>query len=855
MAEVWDGVHRGTGTPVAVKVLTTAYALEPEYVAHFRDEARAMAGLDHPGIIVVLDFGEVGLEEARRSEGVLVAGSPYLVLERASGGSLVPWTSQDHRPMTWPELRGTLGGLLDALAHAHARGLVHRDIKPANVLLPGPEDPRPGPKLTDFGLVHIAEQVKRPDNTTRARGTVYYMAPEQVRGRWRDYGPWTDLYALGCLAFELASGRRPFSGGSFFEVMLAHVAEPPPAFEPRIAVPDGLSAWLDRALDKEPRRRFARAAEAAEALLRLDDAGREPLPLRWQRPSEGSSAVGLARAGLGLFGLREIGVVDREAERDVLWAALRRAAEERRVQAVLLEGPAGMGKSRLAEWLCQRAHEVGVASVHKAVHGPIPGPGDGLGPMLGRALSCLGLPRHRLEERVRDQLAAAGETDEEEGRSLVALLAPPRDGEDLEGTTVRFGDPRERWALVRRVLARDCRERAAVVWLEDVPWGLDALGFSVDLLTARSSDDLPLLLILTADTDALAEAPEARELLGKLADHCRRLEVGPLPESYREELVRRLLQLEPGLVRQVTARTEGHPLLVRQLVGDWVQRGLLEEGPDGFRLRRGVQAALPDDIHAVWTARIDRAVEGQPDSAGVALELAAVLGQEVSWPEWEEVCRRAEVTAELEQSYRTLLGLLEPLLAERLVCGGGVGAGVRWWFAHGMLRESLERRAAEAGRAAGHHRLCAGLLADRGGPRAAERAAAHLLAAGDREQALAPLAVAAEERLAVGALAEAERLVARLEQATAAVRVPPEDERWGRAWLLRAELCSRRSAYQEVGEWAEQAHGAARTHGWEEVEVAALRLLGQAARETGDPARAREWLQEAEERAAARRDT
>lgn len=199
MGTVVRGHHRGSQLPVAIKVLTGDRARESRFRASFEAEVRALAGLGHPAILAVLDLGVIDTAQASGTEGVLIAGSPYLVMELASGGSLRDQTRGAE--LNWEQIRFTLRAVLQGLAHAHSRGIVHRDLKPGNILLSGPLDPRQGPKIADFGLAHIADETEASSNTMAAAGTPAYMAPEQFKGHFRDFGPWTDLYALGCLAF------------------------------------------------------------------------------------------------------------------------------------------------------------------------------------------------------------------------------------------------------------------------------------------------------------------------------------------------------------------------------------------------------------------------------------------------------------------------------------------------------------------------------------------------------------------------------------------------------------------------------------------------------------------------------
>lgn len=126
MATVWSGVHVQQNLRVAIKVMNGAHALLSSYRASFQEEVRAVAGFYHPGIVLIFDHGEITRDSAKASDGRFSEGSPYIAMELASGGSL------REVAMSWDQLRETLVSLLDALAHAHARGVVHRDIKAAN---------------------------------------------------------------------------------------------------------------------------------------------------------------------------------------------------------------------------------------------------------------------------------------------------------------------------------------------------------------------------------------------------------------------------------------------------------------------------------------------------------------------------------------------------------------------------------------------------------------------------------------------------------------------------------------------------------------------------------------------------
>jgi len=277
MAEVWRGVHEGEELPVAVKVLTGPRARDAAFVGALKNEIHAVARLNHPGIILVYDRGSVDAAAAASSAGRLVEGSPWFAMEMCTHGALSP----RRFPLPWPTTRTLLLSLLDALAHAHARGVIHRDLKPGNVLLCAPTDPRPGLKLSDFGIAHplgiLADDAARDAHS----GTPRYMAPEQFNGTARALGPWTDLYAVGCLAWQLAVGHAPFSGDAL-RLAVAHCHDPVPPMGERPGYPNGYEAWVLRLLEKEPRHRYHAAADAAWGLLQLSVDGEATVSSDWE---------------------------------------------------------------------------------------------------------------------------------------------------------------------------------------------------------------------------------------------------------------------------------------------------------------------------------------------------------------------------------------------------------------------------------------------------------------------------------------------------------------------------------------------------------------------------------------------
>lgn len=260
MSEVWRAVHVPTGERTAIKLSTASEGQAAARASALRAEIRALARLDHPHVLHLHDAGEVDAEAAALLGGRVLAGSPWLASEFAAGGTLADRVGL----LSAFAVRDLLVALLSALGHAHARGLVHRDLKPSNILFVG--DPAV-PKLADFGVAWT-RGLDEPDRPVRA-ATLPYMAPEQFSSRTRVEGPWTDLYQVGCVAWEVLTGEPPFPVEDAVPALAARLAHRLPTFSPRIAVPEGLEAWLLTCLAADPAARYVDAADAQRALASL----------------------------------------------------------------------------------------------------------------------------------------------------------------------------------------------------------------------------------------------------------------------------------------------------------------------------------------------------------------------------------------------------------------------------------------------------------------------------------------------------------------------------------------------------------------------------------------------------------
>lgn len=241
-ARVYLGEHVHLSTQAAIKVLSTLLA-SSEDVDMFRLEARTIAGLNHPNIVRVLDFGVEG-------------SAPYLVMDYATNGSLRllhPKGIRLQPEVVWRYLRQ----VADALQYAHEQKLVHRDVKPENMLVGRKQEVL----LTDFGIA-LVTQSSRYESTQGVAGTAAYMAPEQLQGRPR---PASDIYSLGIVAYEWLCGERPFHG-SFTEIASQHLFTPPPPLRAKVPdLPLAVEEVVLTALAKDPKERFATSRAFANA--------------------------------------------------------------------------------------------------------------------------------------------------------------------------------------------------------------------------------------------------------------------------------------------------------------------------------------------------------------------------------------------------------------------------------------------------------------------------------------------------------------------------------------------------------------------------------------------------------------
>jgi serine/threonine protein kinase len=289
MGEVHKARDTRLGRDVAIKVLPAHLSANPELRARFEREARAISQLNHPHICSLHDIGS--------QDGV-----DYLVMEHLEGETLAGRLAKGSLPLTDVLRYGS--EIASALDCAHRSGIVHRDLKPGNIMLT-----KGGAKLMDFGLARpmrlspVAGALSESPTGSRpitAEGTIVgtfqYMAPEQLEGKETDAR--TDLWALGCVLYEMATGERAFEGTSQASLIAAILKEQPrPILEVQPMVPAVLRAIVERCLEKQPEERFQSARDLGFALETLGGSGSRCIGTAEMLPSRGLSRVPALAAG------------------------------------------------------------------------------------------------------------------------------------------------------------------------------------------------------------------------------------------------------------------------------------------------------------------------------------------------------------------------------------------------------------------------------------------------------------------------------------------------------------------------------------------------------------------------------
>lgn len=842
-----------TGREVALKVLRPEYALDARLRRRLRREARAVARLEHPNIVRLYDLGELN------------DGSPFLVMERVAG---VPFERYVAEHRLWSCLAPLFDQILQALAFAHARGVVHRDLKPQNVVVTFDSAGAEVVKLLDFGFARV-EDDSDDQLTGTARevfGTPIYMSPEQATGEL-ELGPAADLYSVGVMLWEAVCGQPPFDGGSGTATVVAHLTTPLPPFEPlsEVSAPQGLGALVATLLEKEPTRRESSAAafRRALALLQsLDPFGGDeregfgdddtvthaqafgpvyPPPV-FERSQTDVSVSTLAepQVSRGPDAVRrvadEVPVVGREALQRWLWERSVDTCRAGRPHIVILDGTVGSGASRLATWLARTLDEGGW--MHALSGRFRVGTTDGGLREIVRA--ALSLPARPAEGTSFDALRLAlndlGVPAALDARPLHAWLWP---------TPGRAGSPAAAARGIDQVARALARRRPLYIRLDDVQHA-DADGFVLfdGIVRSLAAEPAPILVVATRRTDApLASTPALDAMMAFLQRHHESIEMREVPrldERSAAALVASAAPLDDAAVAFVTAAARGNPMLLLESVRYLVETGgLVAVGPT-LRLAQP-PPMLPRGPVELMRSRVFAALRNTDPEHTELAERLALLGGTFPFGLAESLSRRFGMDA-----VRLDMGL-EALVRLGILAEEGPDA---YAFQNELLREALVEELEGRPDGPGAHARVAETLeswhGDRPGPYAApigrhwraagvfSRAAeAYLRAARDaRRQGLGTAALAH--------LQEAERLLDEGGGDTAAGTATLT-----RVWYALAELGLDAGDHERAARLAERIENSARIAGDRVALASALHLRGESELAAGRWAAAEKLLNDA----------
>lgn len=261
MGAVYKGTHLHMQRECAIKVILKKHAADPIALKRFQLEAQAASMLEHPNIIKIYDSGVTDDDLA------------YIVMEFLQGDSLDN-VIRRHKFLHYEMAIPLFMKVCDALAHAHTKKVLHRDLKPGNIMVIGSETDESEVKLLDFGIAKLlpgtGRAVDKLTETGEVFGSPMYMSPEQCMGQALDQR--SDIYAFACVMYETLTGKLPFVGDTFIQVVLQHINEPPPFFAsvaPDVAIPEELENIILQCMAKERSLRFNSVLEIKKALARI----------------------------------------------------------------------------------------------------------------------------------------------------------------------------------------------------------------------------------------------------------------------------------------------------------------------------------------------------------------------------------------------------------------------------------------------------------------------------------------------------------------------------------------------------------------------------------------------------------
>ena len=567
-AIVYRGKHHGR--PVAVKMLRPTLVDDIDAALRFRQEASALARLDHPSVVDILEAGEA-------------QGRPYLVMEHVEGRDL----SQDVSvagPMATPRLLDVARQVASALAEVHRHGLVHQDIKPSNLV----RNTSGVVKIIDFGLASATSEERAADG--HVAGTLLYAPPEQVFVTQRGIDGRADLYALGCTLYFCAAGHPPFQSEDASTLIQMHAAaEAPPLATVTPSVSEALSAIVAKLMAKDPLDRYQSAVGLLADL---------------ERHAELQTAVRAGTLALGTQDIVRLGtevrLVGRERELGAL-AKSREALESGRGSFVLIEGTSGTGKTRLARELVDSLRGRGTLVMTAKCNEGETTPFGPFREALDRTIASL---RRRDDDQAEARRTALRRAAGSWGGLLKRLSpgmrrlledVPDVAALDPSSEQIRFYD-----ALAEFMAHLARGQQPVVLIIDDVQW-LDRTSPEVLSRLSALVRNVPLLVVMTArnagrDGEAVAALVQR---LGSGLDHRVQLE-GLSPEDTMALVAQHLgnRPVEAKVRERIAGLSHGNPFAVGQYVRALCESGALQLGPQGWSAddERLAQTDLTQDV-------------------------------------------------------------------------------------------------------------------------------------------------------------------------------------------------------------------------------------------------------------------
>ena len=727
MGAVYRARQTSLNREVALKVLHSDVAFTARARRRFGREARAVARLNHPHIASVFDFGTDNDDQTL-----------WLAMELVDGTSLI---ELKHESLDILRLVSLTDQILSALSAAHARGIIHRDLKPSNILLTTDDGGREIIKLVDFGLADTHTDALDLDGAPGTDdgegddeqdknvilGTPRYMAPELFRRK--PVKPGVDLYALGVILFEIVTGVPPYVGSDPNEIMDGHLNDAVPRIESRGPdLPAELERCVYQLLAKSPSQRFESAAEVRETLqIVLNEFSRVPWATTGPGPAgaggPGGDPRGVSSPGnlshpgflgghggqtippsnmmrgdvsqFGPGGAPQAPLVGRDRERRNLERLVRKTVSSNEGSIAFLEGEAGIGKSRLLEWIRVRIEEAGIMRVADGSFSRGGSSFSGVRNALSTVLQTRDVATEDLAEYLAEQLSAWNFSSEE-AELCLQLMTPGGDVAIFEEETGKGGvSIQERvFAMIENILRHAGRDKPWILIFEDLHYaGEETLDFLQHLAVGMHLDPLPILIVGTFRPEEIDQVPEMRYAVERLErlgpENVVRLELDHLEEDEAKALVRKLAPVNDDLARQIGSRASGNPLQVTQILGYLQDSGKLDWVDGGWSLADGVdiESEMPDETAELMRYRIDRLTSGSDDAEATRaiLDRAAILGQRFDYA----LLRNFVETEDNQPWLDDLDDVLERLVDDGYFREVGTGGRDVLEFSHVVMRDVL----------------------------------------------------------------------------------------------------------------------------------------------------------------------